>query len=91
MDINLHPDFLETYAGIKRSFGEQWAARFVLAAPLMVGDPSGLLSRAFLAGLNAHKDGDRPGEVEAWRRCQDLLAGFEASVVAEAEALLLET
>lgn len=88
MDITLHPDFAETHAGIQRSFGEQWAARFVLAAPLMVGDPASPLSQAFLAGLTAHKDGDRTTEDAAWTRCQEVLAELSASVVAEAEALL---
>ena len=88
MDVNQHPEFAETYAGIRRSFGEAWAKRFVLAAPLMVGDPTGPVYRAFLDGLAAHNEGAHRAEAEAWERCQALIRDMAASLVDEAEALL---
>lgn len=88
MDITDHPEFAETYAGIKRSFGAEWAARFVLAAPVMVGDPSSPVYRAFLRGLEAHSAGAPAVEDEAWATCLVLLDQLAGSLVDEAEALL---
>lgn len=88
MDVNQHPEFAETYAGIRRSFGPAWAKRFVLAAPLMVGDPTGPVYRAFVEGLAAHTEGAHRAEAEAWERCQALIREMAASLVAEAEAIL---
>lgn len=88
MDITQQPGFAETHAGIRRSFGETWAGRFVLAAPLMVGDPTSPLYRAFLEGLEAHVRGADEAEAAAWDTCQELMADLARSVVAEAEALL---
>lgn len=90
MDITQQPGFAETHAGIRRSFGDAWAERFSLAAPLMIGDATSPLYRAFLEGLEAHVLGAAESEARAWDRCQALMAEVAASVVAEAEALLLE-
>lgn len=88
MDITTHPAFAETYAGIKRSFGELWARRFVLAAPLMFGDATGPIYQAFLEGLAAHSEGARHAETTAWLRCEELMDDLASSLVTEAEALL---
>jgi hypothetical protein len=88
MDINEHPGFAETYAGIKRSFGDEWAKRFVLAAPLMIGDSLGPVYLAFMEGLLAHKEGRRRAEAEAWATCQRFMQELASSLVVEAEALL---
>lgn len=90
MDITQQPGFTETHAGIRRSFGDAWAERFSLAAPLMVGDPASPLYRAFLEGLEAHMAGAREVEDRAWDSCQELMRDLAASLVAEAEALLAE-
>lgn len=90
MDITQQPGFAETHAGIRRSFGDEWAGRFVLAAPLMLGDPTSPLYRAFLEGLEAHVLGAHDTEARAWGVCQALIEDVAASLVAEAEALLAE-
>ena len=88
MDINAHPEFAETYAGIKRAFGAEWAKRFVLTAPLMINDTKGPMYQAFLRGLTAHARGAHEAEARAWATCQGLLRDLAASLVTEAEALL---
>ena len=90
MDITQQPGFAETHAGIRRSFGDAWADRFSLAAPLMFGDPASPLYRAFLEGLEAHVVGTRESEDRAWDACQALMQEVADSLVAEAEALLAE-
>ncbi|MBX9245542.1 hypothetical protein ICW40_12090 [Actinotalea ferrariae] len=89
MDITQQPGFADTHAGIRRSFGDEWAGRFVLAAPLMFGDPTSPLYRAFLEGLEAHVRGASDVEEEAWDSCQALMQDVADSLVAEAEALLV--
>ena len=88
MDISQHPDFADTLTAVERSFGADWARRFVLTAPLMIGDRTSPLYRAFLDGLAAHTKGDPAGEDAAWARCESLMADLAVSLVAEAEALL---
>ena len=91
MDITQHPQFADTYVGIRRSFGEEWAGRFVVAAPLMHGDPGSPLYASFLAGLEAHSAGRAEDSLAAWTRCRELMDDLATSLVAEAEALLADT
>ena len=88
MDITEQAGFATTHAGIRRSFGDDWASRFLLAAPLMVGDASGPLYRAFLEGLEAHMALATEAEEHAWATCQVLMQELAESLVSEAEALL---
>ncbi|MCL3861592.1 hypothetical protein [Actinotalea sp. K2] len=88
--MNQHPEFVETFDCIQRSFGAEWAKRFVLTAPLMIDDPEGAMCVAFERGLMAYAEGRRDMEIQAWATCQRLLRELAASLVAEAEALLTE-
>jgi hypothetical protein len=90
MDVNTHPEFAPTYAGIRRQYGDAWAKRFVLTAPLLLGDPKGPVFRAFRSGLAAHAAGDALGEDRAWATCRALMSELAASLVAEAERFLTD-
>ncbi|GIG30360.1 hypothetical protein [Cellulomonas marina] len=88
MDVNTHPDFVRTYADIKSRFGEDWAKRYVLVAPLITDDPHSALRRAFLKGLAAHAAAQPRLEAHWWATCERMLGDLAGSLVAEAEALL---
>jgi hypothetical protein len=88
VDVRAQPGYDDTLAGIRRSFGEAWAERFVLAAPLMYGDPQGELYQAFLRGLQAASLGIAETEAESWAMCEAVMASLATSLVTEAEAFL---
>ena len=89
MDVNDCAEFPEIYAGIRRTYGAEWAKRFVLVAPLLLDDPTGPVHSAFVAGLRANRIGARRAEAEAWASCQAYVRLLAASLVAAAEAILV--